>query len=311
MKYAIYGVYNKANHDIVSTLQDLGKVSRDLLLTEDARIFYKTALDGLYSIHGKEAINAQIAAVMTQLGGLSYCSGLLDDAKDYFEGSLAIKFKLYGENACNDDLASTLNNLGSLSARQKNHDKAFDYYRRALDQYNTLSRENDRLDDQEIKQHLARTLHNLGILSYNLQQYDEAKKFYAKSLKIKSQVYNEQEDSPDLALTLSKMSSVEIKQGHKDTAKYYQDQALKRSSTFLETHRDLINKDLLPASPEETAMLMSMIPPDAPDYKENEVLLRSLDLWQGLQGITSQDDHTRKCWYPGKGVRGKLKKAKF
>jgi tetratricopeptide (TPR) repeat protein len=218
-----------------------------------------------------------------------------------------------------------------LNARQKHYNEAFEYYKLALDQYSHLSKDKGNRDSAEVKQHLARTLHNLGLLSFNLQQYEEAKKFYAQSLKIKSQVYKEEPDAPELALTLSKMSSVEVKQGNTDAAKYYQNQALKRSPTFLETHKKLINRHLLPATPEEAAALISMIPPDSPDYMDHEVIARSLDLWEGLRDINSHNrsklcfgggshsyrsaslpgiggEATKTCWYPLKNLREKKKK---
>ena len=84
MKYALYGGRHKVNPDLIEIQLDLGKVSRDLKANEDARKYFKSALDGLFAIHGKEASNAQIAATLTQLGGLSFCLGIFDDAKEYF-----------------------------------------------------------------------------------------------------------------------------------------------------------------------------------------------------------------------------------
>jgi tetratricopeptide (TPR) repeat protein len=316
MKYVLYGGRSgQAHPDLVATLVDLGKVSRDLNANEDARHFFKLALKGLYDIHGREAINQQIAIALTQLGGLSFCTGLLNDSKKYFEQALDMKFKLYGDNVCNDDIGSTMNNLGSLHARMKNYHTAFSYYRLALDQYTRLSKEKGNEDNPEIKTHMARTLHNLGLLSYNLKQYDEAKKFYSESLKIKSDVFKDRKDAPDLALTLSKLSSVEVKQGKFQTAKFYQDQAIKRSPTFLETHKDLINRYLLPETPEEAAILINTLPPGKMGGDTNSaLLLKSLDLWKNEGHAHS----SKSCWYPFKGFRnenncditGKQKKKK-
>ena len=304
MKYVLYGGRDKVNPDLVATQLALGKVSRDLKAFEDARLFFKSALSGLYVIHGKDATNAQIAATLTQLGGLSFCSGILDDAREYFQKSLDMKLALYGKDACNEDLASTFNNLGSLHARLKNEELAFQFFAKALQQYTKISEEDGKADDESIKGHRARTLHNLGLLSFNLKQYEEAKKFYAGSLKLKSDVFKDVDDSPDLAITLSKLSSVAEKQGHFDTAKYYQNQAIKRSPTFLETHKNLINKNLLPATPEEAAAIMSLVPSEG--NTDTQIMLKSMDLW-GTQIPESQG--TKSCWFPFKNKK-KKKKAK-
>jgi len=278
MKYVLNGGYDKVNSDIVATLLDLGRVSRDLGETEGARFFFKSALEGLYVVHGKDHQSAQIASTLTQIGGLSYCSGLLADAKKYFQMALDMKLHLYGKDAYNDDLASSYNNLGSLHARLKHPEEAFRYYELALEQYNRMhidGTENE--GESEIKSHRARTLHNLGLLSFNLQHYKEAKRFYTEAVKLKSEVFKDVDDSPDLALTLSKLSSVESRQGRPDAAKYYQDQAIKRSRTFLESHRNLLDRSLLPPTPEEAAALMSMFPSEA--NNGNLALLNSMGLW--------------------------------
>ena len=305
MKYCLYGGYHKVNPDLVATLLDLGKVSRDLDAPDDARFYFKAALDGLYAIHGYDAKNAQLAATLTQLGGLSYCAGILDDAKKYFQKSLDVKLHLYGKDAHNDDLASTLNNLGSLHARLKNHKEAFYYYELSLEQYKMLSDEEGNAPD--IKSHQARTLHNLGLLSFNLQEFDAAKKYFAASLKLKSEVFKDVEDSPDLALTLSKLSSVEVRQGKFEAAKYYQDQAIKRSPTFLETHRNLINKNLLPATAEEAAALIALVPHEG--NTESQILLKSLDFWTN-QSVGDEEERTKTCWYPFWGRRYNRKAKK-
>lgn len=307
MKFALYGGRHKINPDLIEIQLDLGKVSRDLKANEDARLFFKAALDGLFAIHGKEASNAQIAATLTQLGGLSFCSGILEDAKTYFEQCLDIKLDLYGKNAYNEDLAMTYNNLGSLHARLKNEEVAFRYFELALEQYNNISQNEDNEDDQSVKEHQARTLHNLGLLSFNLKQYEEAKRFYARSLKLKSDVYKDVNDSPDLAITLSKLSIVAEKQGHLGTARYYQEQALKRSRTFLETHKNLINKKLLPPTPEEAALMMAIVPTE--NNADTELMLRSMNLWEPEPEMES----TKTCWHPFKNKekkRGKKEKAK-
>ena len=313
MKVALHGGHDKFHPDLIEIQLDLGKVSRDLKANEDARMYFKSALSGLETIHGKEASNAQIAATLTQLGGLSFCSGILEDAKKYFQQCLDVKLDLYGKEAYNEDLAMTFNNLGSLHARLKNEEVAFRYFEQALEQYNKISEEEGMADDESIKGHQARTLHNLGLLSFNLKQYEEAKKFYAGSLKLKSDVFKDVEDSPDLAITLSKLSAVAEKQGHSDTAKYYQDQAIKRSHTFLETHKNLINKNLLPATPEEAAAMMALVPTEEGNV-DTQIMLKSMDLW-GTQDL--QSEGTKSCWYPfknkdkSKGASKKLKPRKL
>lgn len=309
MKAALYGGRDKVHPDLIEIQLDLGKVSRDLKANEDARMHFKSALDGLYAIHGKEASNAQIAATLTQLGGLSFCSGIMEDAKKYFQQCLDIKLDLYGKDAYNEDLAMTFNNLGSLHARLKNEEVAFHFFELALEQYNKISEEDGKADDESIKGHQARTLHNLGLLSFNLKQYEEAKKFYTGSLKLKSDVFKDVDDSPDLAITLSKLSAVAEKQGHSETAKYYQDQAIKRSHTFLETHKNLINKNLLPATPEEAAAMMALVPTEE-GSADTQVMLKAMDLW-GTQDPESEG--TKSCWYPFKNKdksKGKPKKTK-
>lgn len=297
MKIALYGGLDTANPDLVATQLDLGKVSRDLDANEDARFYFGAALKGLYAIHGESAKNSQLALCLTQLGGLSYCSGILLDAKKYFEKCLEMKVFLYGHDEYNDDIASTLNNLGSLNARLKNHEEAFRYYEQALQQYNNI---NEQMDDdgtkeEAIQNHRARTLHNLGLLSYNLKRFEDAKKYYSESLKIKSLVFNDVDDSPDLALTLTKLSSVEARQGHHEAAQYYQNQAIKRSPTFLETHKSLINRDLLPATMEEAASLMLHNPNE--DDSEAKKMLKTLEFWQTQ---VENGESTKTCWFPFK-----------
>jgi tetratricopeptide (TPR) repeat protein len=305
MKYVLYGGTDSVTPDLVATLLDLGKVSRDLKDDEDARFFFKSALKGLYSMYGKDAKNAQLALTLTQLGGLSYNSGLLEDAKKYFEKCLDMKYSLYGNDAVNDDLASTHNNLGSLHARLKNYSEASSFYELALDQYNRIKEQAEEgMDQNDIDSHRARTLHNLGLLSYNLKQFDDAETFYAESLKIKGDVFKDVQDSPEVALTLTKLCSVERKRGKFELAKYYQDQALKRSPTFIETHQNLFNKDLLPPTPEEAAALMALVPTDS--NSEMKSMLRTLDFWREQE----RGDGTKMCWLPFKGPLRKKGKKK-
>ncbi|CAB9519896.1 Hydra magnipapillata [Seminavis robusta] len=309
MKYIVYGGDDKINADLMATLMDLGKVSRDLQDNEDAIFYYRSALMGLYFIHGRDSYSTEIASTLTQLGGLSYNSGLLDDAKDYFEKCLHMKYHLYGHDAVNDDIASTLNNLGSLNARLKNYEEGFRYYEQALQQYNLIN-EQDGDDDNkdDIDSHRARTLHNLGLLSFNLKQFDAAERYYADSLKIKSEVFKDVEDSPELALTLTKLSSVETKRGKFEAAKYYQDQALKRSPTFLETHQNLINKSLLPATAEEAAALMTLIPNHISPETEN--MLKGLDFWKHQEDEV-REQASKQCWIPFKNSALKRKRPRL
>jgi tetratricopeptide (TPR) repeat protein len=242
---------------------------------------------------------------LTQLGGLSYNSGLFEDAKEYFQKCIDMKYCLYGDDAVNDDLASTHNNLGSLHATMKNYSEALRFYQLALDQYNKLKEQaGEGIDQDDIDSHRARTLHNLGLLSYNLKEFDDAEKFYAESLKIKGDVYKDVQDSPEVAFTLTKLCSVETKRGKFELARYYQDQALKRSPTFLETHQNLFNKDLLPSTPEEAAALMALLPTDS--NSEMKTMLRTMDFWRGEEG-----ESTKMCWLPFKSHPRKKGKKKW
>jgi tetratricopeptide (TPR) repeat protein len=306
MKIALYGGLDSDSPDLVATQLDLGKVSRDLNANEDARFYFKAALKGLYAIHGRDAKNSQLALCLTQLGGLAYCSGILDEAKEYFEKCLEMKLYLYGHDEYNDDIASTLNNLGSLNAKMKKHEEAFRYYEQALLQYTKINAKMaDGVKDEEIKNHRARTLHNLGLLSYNLKQFEDAKKFFSESTKIKSEVFKDVDDSPDLALTLTKLSSVEARQGKPEVAKYYQDQAIKRSHTFLETHKSLINQSLLPPTVEEAAALLISCP--NADDSEARKMLQDLEFWQAK---LETGEATKSCWlkFPFKGRKTKRSK---
>lgn len=302
MKFYLYGGRDVVNPDVVATQLDLGKVSRDLQDNEEATSYYKTALRGLHKIYGKNASNSDIAIALTQLGGLSFCVGLLNDAERYFRKCLEAKIDIYGQDAYNDDLASTYNNLGSIHARLKSQDKAFRFFEQSLDQYNGISETDGNEEDDNLKIHKARTLHNLGLLSYNLKQYDEAKKFYSASLKLKSEVFKDDFDSPDMAVTLSKLASVAEQQGYHDTAKYYQDQAIKRSRTFLQTHKDLISKSLLPATPEETAAMMSIIPIEGGNT-DVQAMLETMGFWTQDEPVKSKT-----CWHPFKVMKRGSKK---
>lgn len=293
MKFALLqSSEDKNNHDLVATQLDLGKVSRDLNCNGEAKVYFKDALKGLYAMHGREAKNAELASCLTQLGGLSYNSGSYADAQQYFEKCLDMKVYLYGHDEYNDDIASTLNNLGSLNAKMKNHKEAFRYYEQALEQYTKIDEQGgDDVDEEEIKNHRARTLHNMGLLSANLKKFDEARKFYSESLKIKADVFKDVKDSPECALTLTKLSNVEAREGKREAAKYYQNQAIKRSPTFLDTHKALINKDLLPETPEEAAAMMVSTPNE--DATDAEEMLKAMEFWKAK---LEMGESNKTCW---------------
>jgi hypothetical protein len=94
---------------------------------------------------------------------------------------------------------------------------------------------------------------------------------------------------------LSKLSSVEAVQGKHDAARYYQNQAIKRSPTFLETHKSLINKDLLPNTLEEAAAMMAADPTE--DLRGTQEVLKALEFWESR---VEKVERNKTCWYPFK-----------
>ncbi len=155
LNYALAGFYN-----------NLGKITQDQRLFEEARSYYEKARN-IYEDLG-HFYNA--ASVYHNLGVVAQEQRRFDEAIAYYQKAQKVK-----EDA--GDLysaASDYHNLGIVAQEQRQFEKAHSYYQKALTIY----------EDTRDFYRAADGYHQFGSLAQEQQRYNEALAYYQKALKI-------------------------------------------------------------------------------------------------------------------------------
>ncbi|TRU23773.1 MAG: tetratricopeptide repeat protein [Microcystis aeruginosa Ma_QC_B_20070730_S2] len=149
-----------------STLHCLGMVARELREWEQARSYYRQALE-IFIEYGNRY---EQASTLHQLGIVAQELREWEQARSYYRQALEI----YIEYGARYEQASTLHNLGAVAQELREWEQARSYYQQALE---ILIEYGDRYGQ-------ANPLHELGRVAEGVGELSQAKSYYLQALQI-------------------------------------------------------------------------------------------------------------------------------
>ncbi|NCS15260.1 MAG: tetratricopeptide repeat protein [Microcystis aeruginosa G13-12] len=199
-----------ARYEQAKTLHCLGIVAQELREWEQARSYYQQALE----ICIEYGDRYEQASTLHQLGIVAQELREWEQARSYYQQALEICIE-YGDRFSQ---ASTLHQLGMVAQKLREWEQARSYYRQALEIYIEYG---DRYSQ-------ASTLHQLGMVAQKLREWEQARSYYRQALEI----FIEYGDRYEQARTLHQLGRVAQEVGELSQAKSYYLQALQIRAEF-------------------------------------------------------------------------------
>jgi tetratricopeptide (TPR) repeat protein len=156
-----------------STLHNLGMVAAELREWEQARSYYRQALEICIeygAAGGTQSARYEQARTLHQLGRVAQELREWEQARSYYRQALEIKIE-YGARY---EQASTLHQLGIVAQELREWEQARSYYQQALEIYIEYGNRYEQ----------AGTLHNLGVVAQEVGELSQAKSYYLQALQI-------------------------------------------------------------------------------------------------------------------------------
>ncbi|TRU47331.1 MAG: tetratricopeptide repeat protein [Microcystis aeruginosa Ma_QC_Ch_20071001_S25] len=204
-----------ARYEQASTLHQLGIVAQELREWEQARSYYRQALE----IKIEYGARYEQASTLHNLGMVAQELREWEQARSYYQQALEICIE-YGDRYSQ---AKTLHQLGIVAAELREWEQARSYYRQALE----IKIEYGARYEQ------AGTLHQLGIVAAELREWEQARSYYQQALEIFIEYGNRYEQ----AITLHCLGAVAQEVGELSQAKSYYLQALQIFAEFNDGYR--------------------------------------------------------------------------
>ncbi|MCA2939546.1 MAG: tetratricopeptide repeat protein [Microcystis sp. M113S1] len=199
------------------TLHQLGMVAAELREWEQARSYYRQALEICIeygAAGGTQSARYEQARTLHQLGRVAQELREWEQARSHYQQALEIKIE-YGDRYSQ---ASTLHQLGRVAEELREWEQVRSYYRQALEIF----------IEYGARYEQASTLHQLGIVAQELREWEQARSYYRQALEI----YIEYGARYEQAGTLHNLGMVAEGVGELSQAKSYYLQALQIWAEF-------------------------------------------------------------------------------
>jgi tetratricopeptide (TPR) repeat protein len=193
-----------------STLHQLGRVAQELREWEQARSYYRQALE----IFIEYGARYEQASTLHQLGRVAQELREWEQARSYYRQALEIKIE-YGARY---EQGKTLHHLGIVAQELREWEQVRSYYRQALEIF----------IEYGARYEQASTLHQLGIVAQELREWEQARSYYRQALEI----FIEYGARYEQASTLHQLGRVAQEVGELSQAKSYYLQALQILAEF-------------------------------------------------------------------------------
>ncbi|NCR66329.1 MAG: tetratricopeptide repeat protein [Microcystis aeruginosa LL11-07] len=196
---------------ISSTYHQLGYLAQELREWEQARSYYRQALEIKIehgAAGGTQSARYSQANTLHNLGIVAQELREWEQARSYYQQALEI----YIEYGARYEQANTLHNLGIVAQELREWEQARSYYQQALE---ICIEYGDRYEQ-------AKTLHQLGMVAQKLREWEQARSYYRQSLEICIEYGNRYEQ----ASTLHQLGNLAQKLREWEQARSYYQQAL-------------------------------------------------------------------------------------